>query len=122
MEFLLYDLHFEETIFEFLELVIGEKGEKVMKKRKRNKRDKDGYEYNFDGVNYKNLRTVPPPPGMPSPEEIAKMMKNAKVTIILDEDTVDFFKKTAKKHGTKYQKMIREILKTYRIECQKRAA
>ena len=94
----------------------------MRRKIKKIRRDKDGYEYDFDGVNAKHLTIVPPPPGMPSPEEIAKMMKNAKVTIVLDEDTVDFFKKAAKKHGTKYQKMIREILKTYRIECQKRAA
>ncbi len=94
----------------------------MKKKIRRNKTDKDGYEYNFEGLNTKNWVTVPHPPWMPSPQEIAKIMKNAKVTIQLDEPTVEFFKAEAHKHGTKYQKMIREILKNYRIQYQQRAA
>jgi len=33
--------------------------------------------------------------------------------LAVDEETVRFFKASAKTHGTKYQKMMREVLKTY---------
>ena len=95
---------------------------KKTKKIHRNKIDKDGYEYNFEGLNAKRLVPSSPPEGFPSPEELAKRMKNAKVTIILDRDTVEFFKLQAENHGSKYQKMMREILKDYRIRFENRAA
>ena len=91
---------------------------KKIRKRGRNKVDKDGYEYNFDGLNMKDFKTVPRPSWLPTPGELSKRLKNAKVTIILDESTVNFFKREAEKHGTKYQKMIREILKHYRIRFE----
>ncbi len=49
----------------------------------------------------------PPPPAhvMPSP--------TVKARIALNKDSVEFFKKEAKKHHTKYQKMIRSLLDLY---------
>lgn len=94
----------------------------MKKKIQRNKQDKDGYEYNFDGLNMKNFKTVPSPPWLPSPEEAAKIMKSAKLTIVLDEGTVDFIKEAAKEKGKKHQKMLQEILKSYRIQYVDKAA
>ena len=50
----------------------------MKKKIRRNKRDKDGYEYNFEGLDPRFLRRVPPPAEMPSPEEVAKMLRRTK--------------------------------------------
>lgn len=49
-----------------------------------------------------------PPPGELLPKEEAQ-----KITLSIDSETVDFFKKVAKKNGTKYQRMMREVLKGY---------
>lgn len=49
-----------------------------------------------------------PPPGELLPKEEA-----LKITLSIDSETVDFFKKVAKKNGTKYQRMMREVLKGY---------
>lgn len=53
--------------------------------------------------------------GLPSPEEIALSikLKPQKVTITLDERSVDFFKQKAQQYGVKYQSMIREVLLKY---------
>ena len=50
---------------------------------------------------------------LPSPEELFPKMEMKKITIEVDLETVDFFKLKAKKAGTKYQKMMREVLKIY---------
>lgn len=50
---------------------------------------------------------LPPPDLLLQPEELTK------ITISIDVDTVDFFKKAAKKNKTKYQRMMREVLKGY---------
>jgi len=36
-----------------------------------------------------------------------------KITLEVDAETVGFFKEQAKRHGTKYQRMMREVLKGY---------
>jgi len=41
------------------------------------------------------------------PEEMQK------ITLDVDAETVAFFKEQAKRHGTKYQRMMREVLKGY---------
>ena len=50
---------------------------------------------------------------LPSPAELAFKEDTVKVTIALSKSSVDFFKKEAKKHDTKYQQMIRRLLDEY---------
>jgi hypothetical protein len=50
---------------------------------------------------------------LPSPEELAFREEGVKVTIALSKRSVDFFKRTARKHGTQYQRMIRRLLDDY---------
>ncbi len=50
---------------------------------------------------------------LPSPEELFPKVEKRKVTLEIDDDTVSFFKLKAKQTGTKYQKMMREVLKVY---------
>ncbi len=50
---------------------------------------------------------------LPSPEELVLKENTVKVTISLTKDSVDFFKKHAKKYGTPYQQMIRRLLDAY---------
>ena len=53
------------------------------------------------------------PDFLPSPEELAKVPTRVRVTIELDLDSIKFFQNQALKHNTKYQRMIREVLKHY---------
>jgi len=50
---------------------------------------------------------------IPSPGELARKQKKVKVTIALSSSTIDFFKKEADEHGTKYQRLIRAVLDEY---------
>lgn len=51
---------------------------------------------------------------LPAPEELAlKENKKVKVTMSLDKTSVDFFKQQAKKFGSSYQFMIRNLLSQY---------
>lgn len=50
---------------------------------------------------------------LPSPEYLAFKEEKVKVTIALSKASVDFFKKEAKKHHTRYQTMIRRLLDYY---------
>ena len=50
---------------------------------------------------------------LPPPEEIAFKEAPIKVTMVLSKSSVQFFKKTARKHHTPYQKIIRTLLDTY---------
>lgn len=50
---------------------------------------------------------------IPSPGELARKQKKVKVTISLSSSTIDFFKKEADEHGTKYQRLIRAVLDEY---------
>ena len=50
---------------------------------------------------------------LPSPEELAFREDTVKVTIALSKSSVDFFKREAEKHDTKYQQMIRRLLDAY---------
>ena len=50
---------------------------------------------------------------LPPPEELIFPDDNVKVTLSLSKSSVDFFKREAKRHGTKYQKMIREVVNRY---------
>ena len=59
------------------------------------------------------------PDFLPSPEELAFKEDTVKVTISLSKESVEFFKKEAKKHKTQYQKMIRRLLDVYATSQQK---
>ena len=50
---------------------------------------------------------------LPSPKELAFKEDTVKVTIALSKSSVEFFKKEAEKHDTKYQQMIRRLLDAY---------
>ena len=50
---------------------------------------------------------------LPSPEELAFKDDTVKITIALSKSSVEFFKREAEKHDTKYQQMIRRLLDAY---------
>jgi uncharacterized protein (DUF4415 family) len=50
---------------------------------------------------------------LPSPSELIRKTKKEKITIEIDQDSLDLFKKYAKKHNTKYQPMINGVLSSY---------
>lgn len=50
---------------------------------------------------------------LPSPEKLVMKEKTVKVTLALTKQSIDFFKKEAKKHHTRYQTMIRKLLEQY---------
>jgi uncharacterized protein (DUF4415 family) len=50
---------------------------------------------------------------LPSPEEIARSFKKQKVTLLLDQRSIDFFKTQAERSGSKYQQLMREVLRHY---------
>ena len=53
------------------------------------------------------------PDFLPSPEELAFKEDTVKITITLSRESVEFFKKEAKRHHIQYQKMIRRLLDAY---------
>jgi predicted DNA binding CopG/RHH family protein len=93
----------------------------MKKKIKGPKFNKDGYEEDFEGVNIDDLVPVDRDKVLPPIEVIAASLKNARVTIVLDNQTVAFFKKEAEKHGVPYQKMVRQVLRHYMEQCKKAA-
>ncbi len=50
---------------------------------------------------------------LPSPDQLVLKDEKIKVTISLSKKSVAFFKAEAKKNGTNYQKMIRNLLDMY---------
>ena len=50
---------------------------------------------------------------LPSTEELTFKEDTVKVTINLSKSSVEFFKDLAKKHGSRYQKVIRTLLDNY---------
>lgn len=50
---------------------------------------------------------------LPPPDKLVFPDDKIKVTIELKASSVSFFKRQAAKHGTKYQRMIRELLDRY---------
>ena len=55
---------------------------------------------------------------LPPPEDLAFKEDQVKVTIGLSKSSVEFFKNEAKRHHTKYQKMIRRLLDLYVAQHQ----
>ncbi|MFH0772321.1 MAG: CopG family transcriptional regulator [Candidatus Omnitrophota bacterium] len=50
---------------------------------------------------------------LPAPAELAKAEKTQKITIALKKSSVEFFKREASRHHTKYQRMIRDLVDKY---------
>jgi len=52
--------------------------------------------------------------GLPTPEELAaKPVKARKITLVVDDEAVAYFKHEAKRFGTSYQRMMRNLLTSY---------
>ena len=58
---------------------------------------------------------------LPPPGKLLPKSEMVKITLALDAATVKFFKSVAKNSKTKYQKMMREVLKRYAAEYRKSA-
>lgn len=71
------------------------------------------YEDDFDGLNPNDFSPAEDP-RLPSPEQLARSMKHARITIALDDETVAYFKAQAKRHHVKYQQLIRQVLRHYK--------
>lgn len=50
---------------------------------------------------------------LPKPEDLVLKDSSQKVTIALEKESVEFFKKEAKRLNTSYQRMIRNLLREY---------
>ncbi len=50
---------------------------------------------------------------LPPPQKLAVPEQTVKVTLLLSKASVRFFKEYAAQHGTKYQRMIRELVDRY---------
>ena len=50
---------------------------------------------------------------LPSPAELVSRQNKTRITITLSERSVERFKNFAKRHGTKYQTMISEVVDAY---------
>jgi hypothetical protein len=51
---------------------------------------------------------------LPSPDELAgEIVKRTKVTLELDDDALAFFKREASRRKTSYQRMIRNLVRSY---------
>ena len=50
---------------------------------------------------------------LPSPDDLVAKEETVKITLSLSKSSVEYFKHAAKKHHTKYQKMIRILLDRY---------
>jgi hypothetical protein len=73
--------------------------------------------------NYPVGKLTPVPDFLPPPEELFPPNEKLKVTIELDSDSVAFFKSQAQRHGNKYQRLMREVLRRYaQHHSTKRAA
>lgn len=59
---------------------------------------------------------------LPKPWELAAMEKKSKVTIMLEDSSVKFFKQQAKKYGVSYQAMIRNLLRDYSVKASSKPA
>lgn len=57
---------------------------------------------------------------LPPPSELVIPEQTVKVTIALKKSSVEFFKKTAERHHTKYQRMIRELVDRYATQYSTR--
>lgn len=83
-----------------MELDIGGKENRYMKKRIKYSNEKIG-----DILIVKDF--------LPKPEDLAFKEDTVKVTLNLSKSSIEFFKGIARKHGSQYQKVIRNLLDKY---------
>ena len=50
---------------------------------------------------------------LPSPDELADIVPQTKITLALDNEALDFFKREARRRNTSYQRMIRNLVRSY---------
>ncbi|MEX0934259.1 MAG: BrnA antitoxin family protein [Candidatus Saccharimonadales bacterium] len=50
---------------------------------------------------------------LPSPAELTRKVEKEKITIAIDKQSLDSFRRYAKTHNTKYQTMINGVLGSY---------
>ena len=50
---------------------------------------------------------------LPKPEDLIFKENTVKVTLNLSKSSIEFFKEVAQKHGSQYQKVIRNLLDKY---------
>jgi len=55
---------------------------------------------------------------LPPPDKLVFKKKSVKVTMALDVESVDFFKKIAQRKHVPYQTMIRNLINTYVAQYQ----
>lgn len=90
-------------------------------KKKTVKSKKPVYEDNpWSDVDIKNLEIIED--FLPKPWELAAMEKKVKVTITLNDSSIEFFKEQAKKYNTPYQAMIRNLLTQYALKASTRTS
>ena len=58
---------------------------------------------------------------LPPPSELVLKEKNVRVTINLRESSVHFFKGVARKHHSRYQRVIRSLLDSYASSYSKKS-
>jgi len=80
--------------------VIGEKGKKYMKTKIKYSDEKLGKLEIVDDF-------------LPTPDDLVLKENTIKVTLNLSKSSIEFFKDLAKKHGSQYQKIIRNLLDNY---------
>lgn len=52
----------------------------------------------------------------PIPKEYLRREKKQRITIALDEESLNLFRSYAKEHNAKYQNLINDVIKTYAKE------
>jgi hypothetical protein len=83
--------------------VIGERGKKYMMKRKLKKK-----------LSHEPIGKVKIVDDfLPPPERLLVKPKPVKITITLNQDSIDFFKEIAQKEHVPYQQLIRALLDQY---------
>ena len=88
-----------------MEQVVGERGHVTMKKK----------------INDPNIpigKLIKVSDFLPPPQDLIIPEDTIKVTIALKKSSLDFFKREASRHHTKYQKMIREVVDRYARQYQ----
>ena len=90
----------------FSELVIGERGHDIIMRKKTNDSE------------LPIGKLIKVPDFLPPPEDLVILEDTIKVTLALKKSSVDFLKREARRHHTKYQKMIREIVDRYARQYQ----
>lgn len=50
---------------------------------------------------------------LPKPKDLVLKEKKKRVTLLLSQESLDYFKLEARKHGASYQSMIRQLIDYY---------